>query len=280
VFSYMQFFGKSWTLEQHYLSSTLFAAVTLTLAITLGELATGFRSHRIARWVPPLLVLVIPIIYEAGAHPSSFTWLPTGVLVAAISVACAVLVRFFRNAANRTVALGIAAFGIASITSCMLVLMTTPLPDLPYFAGTGGKDPIPAYSGAIGGSGAQELAQYRIATQLPVFVGNASYPGEQLLMWITPDASLSEMTGIYHGGVNLLFPVPGPPQLSALGTAIIERRRPAELLVLSRQPLEFAQSLAALHRFDPELVKQREFKSGGFVVYAWLVKLNAYARGH
>lgn len=278
VFSYMQFFGKSWTLEQHYLSSTLFGAVALTLAVTLSELAAGFQPHRIGRWIPPLLVLAVPLVYAAGVHASSFTWIPVGVLIASLIVASALLVRLFRTSKSRSIALGVAAFAIGAISGGTLTLMTTPLPGGSFFPGTGGKDPIPAYSTALGGSGARELAKYRVATQLPVFVGNASYPGEQLMMWITPDTSLSELTGMYHGGVNLLYPVPGPPDLNAWGAALIEARRPAELLVLSRTPLDFAQSISALQRYDPELVRQHVFDSDGFVVYAWLVKLKAFAR--
>jgi len=280
VFSYMQFLGKSWTLEQHYVSSTLFAGVTITLAVILCELGASFWSLRIGRWIPPVLVLSVPLIYEAGAHPPSFTSFPIGVVVAALLVAAVGVVQLARRMAARQVALGVAAIGIVLVVACMLFLVTTPIAGGSYIPGTAGKDPVPGYDGALGGSGAQELAQYRIATQLPGFVGSASYPGEQLMMWVQPIDSLIALAGMYHGGVNMLYPVPAPPVINSRGIAEIDARHPAEILILSTQRIDVSLATGVLHQYQPRIVKYSELRAGRTVVYAWLVELEVFASSH
>jgi hypothetical protein len=266
AFTYMQFFGKSWTLEQHYISSTLFAGVTLTLAITLCEMCTGLLQRPLGGWILPALTLAVPLSYEAGLRPPSFRWYPTGILLAVVLVTIALVVRVIRGIRPRE-ALVVAAAGTTAVTCCVLALIVTPIQGQ-FFPGTAGKDPIPAYSTALGGSGASELNQYRVAVELPAFVGPADYKGEQLLMWIF-DSSLVQLSGMYHGGINTV---------TWWDPDAIPKRRPAELLVLSRTRVRFASLLASYHRYQPTLLRKSVLRSGSFTVYVGLIKFGVFSR--
>ena len=268
VFTYMQFLGKSWTLEQHYISSTLFAAVTLTLAITLSEMCRDLLQRPLAQWSMPALVFAVPLLYEAGLRPSSFQLYPTGVVLAIVLVAIAVAARLLRGIRPRVMARVIAVACMSGVTASVLVLIVTPIQAQGFLPGTGGKDPVPAYSTALDGSGASAMDQYRVAVELPSFVGPANYKGEQLLMWIF-DPSVIPLTGMYHGGVNTF----------ALWDAyIIPKRQPAELLMLSSTPIRFTQFWHSLEPFRPALLRKTVLRSGSFTVYAGLVRLGLYAR--
>jgi hypothetical protein len=268
AFSYMQFFGKSWTLEQHYLSSTLFAGVTLTLAITLSEMCSNLLQRPLAKWILPALALAVPLIYEAGLRPPSFRWSPTGIVLAIVVFTIALVARLLRGIRPRSVALVVAAACITGVTGSVLALMVTPIQAPGYLPGTGGKDPTPAYSTALGGSGESELDQYRVAVELPSFVGPADYRGEQLLV-VYIDPSLGPLSGMYHGGIN---------SVTLLDPNKIPQRRPAELLVLSKTPVEFGPVVASLHQFQPTLLKKSVLRSGSFTVHVWLIKLGLFSR--
>ena len=268
AFSYMQFFGKSWTLEQHYLSSTLFAGVTLTLAITLSEMCNNLLQGPLAKWILPALVLAVPLIYEAGLRPPSFRWYPTGIVMAIVLITIALVARLLRGIRPRSAALVVAAACITGVIGSVLALMVTPIQAQGYLPGTGGKDPTPAYSTALGGSGESELDQYRVAVELPSFVGPPDYKGEQLLM-VYIDPSLVALSGMYHGGIN---------SVTLLNPNRIPQRRPAELLILSRTPVGFGQMLTSLHQFQPTLLRKSVLRSGSFTVYAGLLKLGLFSR--
>ena len=67
VFACLQFFGSVETLEEHYFSSVLWGSVCLTLAITVAEVARPFFDlGGLRQWVPPALVLAVPLVYEAA----------------------------------------------------------------------------------------------------------------------------------------------------------------------------------------------------------------------
>ena len=208
VYFLLQFVGTVQTLEQHYLSSTLWSGVCLASAITIAELARPLCGRPFARWLPAAVLLVIPLGYEAYPHVPSFGWLPfgailaAGVIVAAVAASGAARLRHPLAAAT---AIGLA---LAAFAGAALVLTVAPIPVHPRLPNTHpGSDPAPAYSTALGGSGTIYIDGYRIATALPAFVGPAAYRGEQLLIWrLTPGPSeyLSYAVGMYHDGYNKL----------------------------------------------------------------------------
>ena len=90
VYSLLQFVGTVQTLEQHYLSSTLWSGVCLASAITIAELARPLSGRPFARWLPVAVLLAVPLGYEADPHVPSFGWIPFGAILAAGVIVAAV----------------------------------------------------------------------------------------------------------------------------------------------------------------------------------------------
>jgi hypothetical protein len=141
-------------------------------------------------------------------------------------------------------------------------------------------DPPPAYASALGGSSAAYIDAYRIATDLPHFVGPATYRGEQLLMWRRPSSGPSyEYAGMYRGISNSL-PSRVPPHLTAKDRRVLRLRRPPELLLFDIPPGSFPRALRALAPFRPTLVRAGELRAGSLSLHVWLVRLGIYYHPH
>src|SRR5215470_15941124 len=82
AYALLQFAGSVQALEMHYFSSTLWAGVCLTFAVTLGELARPLWDRPLARWLPAAVLVAVPLAYEAGPQVPAFGWLLFGVLLA------------------------------------------------------------------------------------------------------------------------------------------------------------------------------------------------------
>lgn len=278
VYFLLQFAGTVQTLEQHYLSSTLWPGVCLAAAITIAELARPLSGRPFARWLPVAVLLVVPLGYEAYPHVPSFGWLPfgailaAGVIVAAVAASGAARLRHPLTAAT-AIGLGLVAFAGAA-----LVLTVAPIPVRPQLPNTHpGSDPAPAYSTALGGSGTIYIDGYRIATALPAFVGPAAYRGEQLLIWrLTPGRYeyLSYAVGMYHDGYNKLQS--SSPNLTQSDRRKLTSRRPAELLLASKSASPFPTALRHLSAFRPALMRAGELRAGPLVLHVWLIRLGAY----
>jgi len=283
AFSFLQFLGNAETLEQHYYSSSLWAAVSLVLAITVVELAKPLSDHPLARWTPAGLVLIVALLGELDQKPPAFGWSPTGLLIVAALILAAVIGRLVVNArspAARAISMAVvvAVMGGSLILTVARYQTNGPLPGMV-------GDPVPAYATALGGSDGNLLDQYRVATELPQFVGNSTYPGERLLMWF-PHVQLyhlTEVTGVYHDSFNALPSswcsgpgcVPGSPgSLTVADRSDLEQRKPAELLVLNAQNL--SATLRALAPYDPTLLRTKVLRSGDFAVNLALISLGVY----
>ena len=274
VFAWLQFLGSVQTLEQHYFSSTLWAAVCVTLAVTLSEAARPFFDRpRAAPWLPVALVLAVPLIYEVAPNEPTYTWGTIGGGLAVALVAGGIICRFAASSSRGMTAMSRATVGIVVISACALYLTAAPLrPDPGLHVGL---DPTPAYSTALGSGPGNLIDIYRVATDLPGFVGNATYKNEQLVTWI-PLAKLGQLIsiiGIYHAGINQL---PSSPPNVRNSLAMLELRRPAELLLLNTTDVNPSASLQALERFHPVLMRSAALRSGTFVVYVWLINLRAF----
>jgi hypothetical protein len=279
VYIGLQFFGTVQTLEQHYFSSTLWAGVCVVFAITVAELSRPLSDRPLARWLPAVVLLAVPLLYEADPHVPPFGWAPVGVLLAAAVIAAAAVARWCgglrRPRAVATAALGLA---LTAFAGASLVLTVAPIPAHRALPNTASDDPPPAYASALGGSWATYADSYRIATALPLFAGPAAYRGEQILIWwpLNNNEPLSfiEYTGMYHGWFNTLKS--NPPDLTAADRAQLRHRRPAEVLLFAPSAASFPAALRNLGQFSPALVRATVLRSGPLALHVWLIRLGKY----
>jgi len=277
VFAYLQFYNHVQTLEMHYFSSTIWGVVCLALVVTLAEIARPLWARPLLRWLPVLVLVAVPLAYEADPHVPSFEWWTTGAALAAVPVVLAGIVRVwihvpaFRSPRKVALVLAVAATVVA-MTGSLLVLTVAPRSWGPVI------DPPSGYSGALGGSATGLIDWYQISADLPSFVGNPTYRGEQLLMWVPSSqvAALMEPIGMFHAGFNLL--PNGFPVLSFADAAKLARRRPAELLLLSTTGAGFEEALVYLGPYRPALVRSTVMHQGTAVLHAWLLVLGLFAR--
>jgi hypothetical protein len=138
-------------------------------------------------------------------------------------------------------------------------------------------DPPAAYAGALGGTATSLVDWYQVSAELPGFVGEPTYKGEQLLTWLPagPLGSLIGPVGIFHAGFNMLS---GLPVLDASSETELASRRPAELLLLSKTGEGFASALIELGPYRPILAKTAVLTKGTAVLHVWLVILRVYSR--
>jgi hypothetical protein len=284
TFAYLQFFYRVQALEMHYFSSTLWGTVCLALSIVLAEMARPLWSRTLLRWLPAALVVGVALGYEAvNPQVPAFGWWPTGAIFAAVPVAICVIVRIWNRdtsvKALRRAALGLGIMlGVVGVTGCLLVLTVAPRPPIPKMKGLAkAGDPDPAYDLALGGSARSFIYWYRISTDLPAFVGDPAYQGEQLLMWFPWGVrQLLEPVGMFHEGYDALGP--GFPYLSASDRHDIARRRPAEILLMGIKDIGFESALGALGRYEPVLLASTALRQGNAVLYVRLVLLRSFAR--
>jgi hypothetical protein len=144
-----------------------------------------------------------------------------------------------------------------------------PLHGAPY-------DPDPAYAAALGGNGTAFLDEYRVAAELPAFVGNATHRGEQLLTWTTRDTTGLEIDelGEYRSTFNLL--PSSPPVLTRADRAKLDERRPAELLLLGPSGGWMPAATAALAPYDPTVLRSAVLRAGSYTLFVRLLALHAY----
>ena len=136
--------------------------------------------------------------------------------------------------------------------------------------------PAPTYAMALGGSAKSYIYWYKLSSELPAFVGQPRYQGEQLLMWFPWGVrQLLEPVGIFHEGFDALGP--GFPFLTSSDRHEIGRRRPAEILLLGVKDVGFESAVGELGRYKPILLATTTLRQGNAVLYAWLVLLRSFA---
>jgi hypothetical protein len=277
VFVYMQFFGNLQTLEMYFFSSILWPAICIALAITLAELARPLFGHRWGQWLPACALLTVALVYEADPHVPAFGWLPYGALVGAFIVAVAGGARWLRQVPSRAPLWIGTITAIVAIAGSSLVLTVASTPNHQNLAGTI-PYPKPAYAGALGGSAGAFVDQYRVTAELPVWVGAATYAGEQLLTWY-PEEERDQLFGPIGIFRNPLLS--SPPTLTASDRQQLGGRRPAELLVFNLTGDGFAAALHSLAPYDPTLLRATVLSAGQYHLHVWLLHLRRFppARG-
>jgi hypothetical protein len=278
AYALLQFAGSVQMLEQHYFSSTLWAGVCLAFAVTLGELARPLWDRPLARWLPAAVLVAVPLAYEAAPQVPAFGWLPFGVVVAVAVIIAAAVARACARIRQPAVAAAAIGLALVAFAGAALVLTVAPIPDHPHLPDTATKhDPSPAYASALGGSATTYIDDYRIITRLPGFVGQATYPREQILIWrLSPKSYryIRDASGMYHDGFNSL--ASHTARLPGKDRRMIRGRRPAEMLLLGDSAAPFRAAVGRLAPFGPSLVRAGELRAGPLVMRVWLVRLGVY----
>jgi len=305
----LQFAGNVQMLEMAYFSSMIWAFVALLLALAFAELATAAvgwagarRRHRsstghllvmapvkrAARQCLPLLLLVaIPLAYEADPNVPAMRLDGWGAVVAAIAVGAALLWRLVdrvsahggqRRRWSGVVRVTVALAVFVVLVGASLVLTVAPEPPHAPLRHVAIEPPsAPAYAAALGGSDTLLVDEYQVTAEVPGFVGHAAYPGEQLLTWWPHDETgeLIGPIGIFHSGYNAINPR-AFPELIPAARARIEFRRPAQVLLMSVTGAGFPQALRSMARFSPVVVHRGVLSDGTFHLHLWLLDLGRY----
>lgn len=275
VYVWLQFFGTAELLEEHYFSSTLWAGVCLAIAITIAELARPLSDRPLVKWLPAVVLLAVPLGYEADPHVPPFGWVPIGAILAAVVLAAAAAARGSARLHRPLAAATATGLALVVFAGAILVLTVAPIPQHPHLPNTT-TDPPPPYSSALGTSSATYIDAYRITVALPKFVGPATYPGEQILIWhpLLSNSDLSpysEYAGMYHGWFNTL--PSDPPDLTSVDRAKLRMRRAPELLLFDTSAASFPRALRELAGFRPTLARAGELRAGPLVLHVWLIQL-------
>jgi len=270
----LQFLYHVQILEEHYFSSTLWPALTLAFVVVLAALAKPLLNRRATCWIPAAGVLVVVWIYEAAPDLAAFGWLPFGLLLAAAIVLAAAAGAYAMTRSSRLARAGSAVVVLAMVVGT-LVLTTAPSPQHPPLENVV-FDPITTYRGALGGTAQDALDKYRIASQIPDFVGPPEYPGEQLLTCLPPEQSGDAIDAIalYHNAFNMIR-CPGLTIPSA-GIQFVRERRAAQILMISVTPGTPDAALADLAALQPHLVRSTVLHSGQVRLHLWLIDIGAY----
>jgi hypothetical protein len=276
IFGLLQLFGGVQDLEVHYFSSLLWGAVCLTLAMVIVELGRPLYAQRMLRWALPGLLLAVPLIFEIRPHVPQFGWVPFGILLGAVVVALGMYAARLGLTATGTRSVALIGVSLTAIVGGLLGLTVTPT----QHARLPGTiiDAFPAYATTLGGNDAVDIDLYSITTQLPAFVGPPNYPGEQLVTWWSDDeiGLLREPIGMFHAFFNSI-----PSDLGILitpGRQYIQQTKPAQVLLMSFNGTQFAESLSQLSQFQPEVVRAGVLRSGTLGLHLWLIDLKAYYR--
>jgi hypothetical protein len=167
---------------------------------------------------------------------------------------------------------------VVGVAGSLLVLTVTPSPVHPPLSDVArAADPAAAYSTALGGNASLLIDWYDVTASIPSFVGNATYRGEQLLMWFPYDPSgvLTEPVGIYHGRFNSLPSNPGV--LTTPDVEMLAARRPAEILLLSTTGANFESAFQYLGPYRPVIARTGVLRDGRAALHVWLILLKAFA---
>ena len=272
--AWLQFRGGVQILEEHYLSSSLWAASLLTFVAVLAELAAPLSRRRWSRYLPVGLVVVVAALSEALPTPPALQWGPFGYLLVALVATTAALAPRLRRAPR-----GTAMAGSGVLLAALLVLTVAPAPQHPTFAHTV-YDPVAAYDQALGGRASRLVDTYRLEYELRRWVPNATYRGEQLLtcMSSTHSSFDTDMIGLFHAGDNVL---PGScPRVGPGGLYTIATRQAAQLLVVSPHPMRIGVLMARLAPVHPVIARRTRLRSGRLSCWAWLIEFPRYLSTH
>jgi len=272
---YLQFAGGVQILENHYLSSSLWATSTLALLVALAELWRPFATRPVLRYLPAGAVVAVAGVSEIAATPPAFGWVPFGLLVSAVAVTSALVVACADRSRRPRPALAGGALGLLLASLLLLTIVPSPpLPPYPHVV----YDPATSYDEALGGRADRLVDQYRLEYLTLRFVPEPTYRGEQLLTCrnSTTSGLDLQLIGLFHAGVNLL---PGTcPRVPRSALRTVVERRAAQILMVSARPVPVGPLLRRLASLHPRVVRHVRLNVGNRSCWLWLIDIPRYLR--
>jgi 4-amino-4-deoxy-L-arabinose transferase-like glycosyltransferase len=285
VFAYMQFDQSLWTLEDHYFSSLLWPAACLTLAAVAVDVAHRVFDNPRVSWVPAFAVVALEWGYEWGRKGWKwrFDWAWQGLVLAGVAVVVLGVVRTahhgLRHRRGRLSA-AVSAGGLTVVLAILLLLTVGIATRHPRLHGVV-RYPVAAYGSALGQSDAALIDEYRVASELPSWVGPPQYPGEQMLMWWphSRTGALYPIMGLYHAARNSFGQLTYPEITTGSGR-YLKKVKPGEVLILDLSRTRVSTAVSSLRPFGGTVLRSRVFRSGPVSLVACLVELHRYAGAH
>lgn len=308
VFAYLQFFGSLWVLEQPLFSCFLWGAANLMLALLVAEVMKGWsisansvggRSSTGTRYrstsprrvvmmaIPAMLMLVVPVAYEATRGAPALTWSPWGYVLSLVIILAAVFWRMAsrpgriprhgrirqRDRRNRTFAAGV----VAIIAGAMLILTAAPEVDHSPPPNTSHYQPSAEYSSVLGGASSSYVEEYRAVSKLSSFMDPPSYPHEQLLIWTKPTEWFSLLGPIGLNGDSAFLLQGTYPSLDGTDLYQINAHHPGQVLLMGFNNQGFARAVKALSPYGARVVRRGILGNRLYPLHVWLVDLERFA---
>jgi hypothetical protein len=268
-----QFAGKLQLLENHYLSSPMWAASLLTLTVVIAELTRPLAVSRVLRWLPVVLVIAVALVSEITPDVPSFSF-SAGVALAVVVVAGTGVAAWFPrpHAAPGPIA-------AVAVLAVLLALTVTPNQSAASLPGTV-FDPPTGYQDALGGSSRTLVDDYRLEQEARHVIPNATYHGEQLLDCVSGYSSLSrEMVGMFHNSINDLHD--RCPRVGVRGMRKIRRRNAAQIVYMTPdRHLRLRQLMEHLAPVHPRIARVARLRSGSESVQLAVIDLPAALGPH
>ena len=304
VYTGLQFYGSTATLEYYLYSSMLWPGVCLVTALLLTALCRPLLARPLTAAVPVALVALLPLLVSQFHQQLQFHLVPAGpLLVAGVAVAALAgrlavrlpaarlptgwLPAAWRAAsATRALTAATATRALAVGTAVALVVVggfaltisgpaTVPASEL---APGQVKFPHVNYANVILGDGRRELDAYRIASRLHLMVPPARHPGDDLMMWYPPkqSARINQAAAQYLWHRNSLRQT--MPRLLRVDQKTLLARRPGLLLLLSATGEEFPAAVRSLSdaSLNPVVLRTELLTAGDLRLHASLVSLGAF----
>ncbi len=285
VYTALQFYGSTATLEYYLYSSMLWPGVCLVTALLLAELFRPLLVRPLTAAVPVALVALLPLLVSQFHQQLQFHLVPAGPLLVAGVAAAALAGRLagrlragWRGATvTRPLAVGTAAALVVAGGFALTIAGPATVPPSELAAGQA-KFPHVNYAGVILGDGGRELDAYRIASKLHLMVPAARHRGDELMMWYPPEQSarINQASAQYLWHINSLRQT--MPRLLRVDQKTLSARRPGLLLLLSATGKEFPAAVRSLSdaSLDPVVLRTELLTAGDLRLHASLVSLGAF----
>jgi hypothetical protein len=286
LYTGLQFYGSTATLEYYLYSSMLWPGVCLVTAFLLVALSRPLLARAWTAALPVALVALLPLLVTQFRHQLQFRLVPAGLVVVAGVAMVALCGRLAPKlpaswpggTATRVAAVGTAAGLVVGGCFALTIAGPATLPASRLVPGQA-KFPHVNYAGVILGDGRREVDAYRVASGLHLMVPGARHRGDDLMMWYPPNQStnINQAAAQYLWHINSLRQT--MPRLLRVDQKTLRARRPGLLLLLSVTGDEFPAAVRSLSEasLDPVVLRTELLAAGSQRLHASLVSLGAFS---